>query len=359
MQGETRSYEQLYREVSPSVVSIYTRPPDAGGPPRGAGSGFVYDSSHLVTNAHVVDGIDEVEVRFSENDWRTGDVVGVDEYTDLAAVRVPDLPEYANPLEVATESPVPGVRVAALGNPMGLDGTLTTGIVSGVNRSMRVGPSTTIPDTVQTDAAINPGNSGGPLVTVEGSVVGVNRARSGDNIGFAISPAITTRVVPDLVTKGHYRHSSLDIRTIDVSPTVAEANGLSTPRGVLVVDVSLGPASAALVGARKTKTVRGRAVPVGGDVIVGIGGRAIDSHEELLGYLMTETRPGEEIEIDLVRDGTRITERVTLGERPRPRSRSRPDTNRRRGRRGRGRRGPRGHGPSRGPGGRGTDIPVR
>ena len=231
MLGDTNSYERLYREVSPSVVSIYTRPPDAGGPPRGAESGFVYDWSHLVTNAHVVDGIDVVEIRFSEGDWRTGDVVGIDEYTDLAAVRVTDLPAYATPLEVATESPEPGTPVAALGNPMGLDGTITTGIVSGVNRSMRVGPSTTIPDTVQTDAAINPGNSGGPLVTLDGSVVGVNRARSGDNIGFAISPAITARVVADLVVNGDYHHSSLDIRTVDVSPPSPRRTASRLPVG--------------------------------------------------------------------------------------------------------------------------------
>lgn len=332
MSADTRSYEQLYREVIPSVVSIYTRPPDAGGPPRGAGSGFVYDATHLVTNAHVVGGIEEVEIRFSEGDWRTGKVVGRDEYTDLAVVRVSGLPAYASRLVIAAECPEPGTDVAALGNPMGLDGTITTGIVSGVNRSMRIGASTTIPDTVQTDAAINPGNSGGPLVTLDGAVVGVNRARSGDNIGFAISPAITARVVADLV---------------------AEANELATPRGVLVIDVSLGPASAALVGASETKTVRGREVPVGGDVIVGIDSTKIDSHEELLRYLMIETRPGEEIEIDIVRDGVRRTERVTLGERPRPRRRSRTRASGRR--RGRDRSPDR----RRGRGGRGTDIPLR
>lgn len=346
MPANTWSYERLYREVIPSVVSIYTRPPDAGGPPRGAGSGFVYDTTHIVTNAHVVDGTDEVEIRFSEGDWRTGEVVGADHYTDLATVYVTDLPEYASRLEIAMESPEPGTEVAALGNPMGLDGTITIGIVSGVNRSMRIGPSTTIPDTVQTDAAINPGNSGGPLVTLDGTVVGVNRARSGDNIGFAISPTITARVVADLVTEGRYRHSYLDIRTVDVSPTVAEANGLQTSRGVLVVDVSLGPASAALIGATDSTIIRGREVPIGGDVIIGVGEFEIDSHEELLRYLMTETRPTEEIEIALIRDGVRHTETITLGERPPPRSRSRAQGRRRRDhRRSRGR--------------HGTDIPLR
>ncbi|WP_224336995.1 S1C family serine protease [Haloprofundus halobius] len=318
-------YERLYEEVIPSVVSVYV----AGrGPMGGAGSGFVYDRNHVVTNEHVVRGGDGVELRFSDGQWREGEVVGVDAYTDLAVVRVESLPETAVPLPVATENPKPGRPVAALGNPMGLDGSISVGIVSGSNRSMPTSGGFAIPDVVQTDAPINPGNSGGPLVALNGrgdgdspklsyEVVGVNRAKQGDNIGFAVSPAIVSQVVPGLVDDGFYRHSYLRTRTLDVTPTVARANRLDDPRGVLVVDVAAGPTGGdALRGSRYSRTVRGREVPVGGDVIVGSNGRTVNSHEQLMHYLITETRPGEPVDIDVLRDGEEATLSVILGERP-------------------------------------------
>ncbi|MFH5797201.1 S1C family serine protease [Haladaptatus sp. CMAA 1911] len=352
--GEQLTYEQLYSETIPSVVSVYVTPRNANGPTRvGAGSGFIYgpdgdeavnegetmsggetrsgtgatsegeaisparvENGYVVTNGHVVGTAKEVELRFSDGDWRTGRVVGRDEGTDLAVVEVADLPAYATPLPVAEDAPEPGQRVVALGNPMGLDGTITRGIVSGTNRSLPTENGFAIPDTVQTDAAINPGNSGGPLVTLDGEVVGVNRARQGDGIGFAISGAIVSRVVPHLIETGYYRHPFLKISTVDVSPLVAEANELAETRGVLVVDVRLGPASGALVGCESVRTLRGRDVPVGGDVIVGLDGVAVRSHEELMRHLLIETRPGERIEVELIRDGRRLTETVVLGERP-------------------------------------------
>ena len=371
-------YEALYRDVLPSVVSIYAASP--GRPATGgAGSGFVVDvAGHVLTNQHVVGHAEEVEVRFSRGDWRVADVVGTDAYTDLAVVRVDDRPAYASPLAVAAENPSPGRPVAALGNPLGLDGSITAGIVSGANRSMATERGFAIPDVVQTDAAINPGNSGGPLVAVGDSdalgegvdgvrdrndgvgdgdvdledgnvgvwdrsddvgdrndgleageeggvagyeVVGVNRAKQGDNIGFAVSPEIVGRVVPSLVESGEYRHSYLRIRTIDVTPTIAEANDLAEPRGVLVVDVH--PSVRELYGCGEERRVRGRPVPVGGDVIVGIDGNELRSHEELMRHLITETSPGASVTIDLLRDGQPHRVEVELAERPAPKRRSR------------------------------------
>jgi S1-C subfamily serine protease len=312
-------YEKLYRDVIPSVVSLYV---GRGAPGVGAGSGFAYDDGHVLTNHHVVEGADEVELRFADGGWAVGDVVGTDVYTDLAVVSVDDLPDSAAPLRIAPENPVPGRPVAALGNPLGLDGSITAGIVSGTNRSMPTSGGFAIPDVVQTDAPINPGNSGGPLVAVSPDgyeVVGVNRARQGDNIGFAVSPRIVTRVVPSLVARGRYPHSYLRARTLDVTPTVADANGLDEPRGVLVVDVGDGPrAGDALRGTRDVRTVRGQRIPVGGDVIVGIEGNEIRSHEELMRYLITETHPGEPVEIDILRNGSQTTLTVALDERPEP-----------------------------------------
>ncbi|AUV81359.1 serine protease [Salinigranum rubrum] len=332
-------YERLYRDTIPSVVSVYV---GRGAPARGAGSGFVYgfadeatsesgeQDGYVVTNDHVVTDATDVEVRFADGQWRTGRVVGRDSYTDLAVVRVPDLPTTARPLPVATENPQPGRPVAALGNPLGLDGSISAGIVSGSNRSMRTSSGFAIPDVVQTDAPINPGNSGGPLVAlVVGAeddalepayeVVGVNRARQGDNIGFAVSPVIVSRVVPSLVEEGRYRHSYLRTRTLDVTPTIAAANDLDEPRGVLVVDVATGPtAGDRLRRSTETRTLHGQRVPVGGDVIVGINGHEIHTHEELMRYLITETRPHEPVGVDIVRGGTPQTLEVVLGERPDP-----------------------------------------
>jgi S1-C subfamily serine protease len=392
-------YERLYRDTIPSVVSIYV---GRRAPAMGAGSGFVYDvmagaDGYVVTNDHVVADATDVEVRFADGQWRTGRVVGRDAYTDLAVVRIPDLPAAARPLPVAADNPTPGRPVAALGNPLGLDGSITAGIVSGANRSMPTSSGFAIPDVVQTDAPINPGNSGGPLVALslatdaetdddgegghdatasdgghdatagEGDhdatasdgghettaddrhgpdvdgrhvhdsdgddssegvedhdapayeVVGVNRARQGDNIGFAVSPAIVTRVVPSLIEEGRYRHSYLRTRTLDVTPTVAEANGLDEPRGVLVVDVATGPtAGDRFRRSTGVRTVRGQRVPTGGDVIVGLNGRELRSHEELMRYLITETRPREPVDVDVVRDGEPRTLSVVLGERPDP-----------------------------------------
>jgi S1-C subfamily serine protease len=384
-------YERLYQDVIPSVVSLYV---GRESPATGAGSGFVYDERHVLTNAHVVGGDEEVELRLSDGSWRVGRVVGADRYTDLAVVEVADLPDAARPLPVAAANPSPGRPVAALGNPLGLDGSITAGIVSGANRSMSTPGGFAIPDVVQTDAPINPGNSGGPLVAVVGGagvgegtdgtddadgpdrgstgdgasryeVVGVNRAKQGDNIGFAVSPEIVRRVVPDLIERGRYRHSYLRTRTLDVTPSVAEANGLDRARGVLVVDADTRRTTGdELRGADRTRTVRGREIPVGGDVIVGIDGTELHSHEGLMRHLITGTRPGETVALDVIRDGRERALSIVLDERPDPESRSRGGRSRRRDRRGRSRRGGAGErdapdDPDDRDGDGGTPIPIR
>jgi len=329
--------KQLYEQTIPSVVSVYVA--DGGPTSRqrgGAGSGFVYDDSHVVTNQHVVGDTDYVELRFHDGEWRTRAVVGCDRYTDLAVVHVSDFPDGAAPLPVAETNPDPGERVAAIGNPMGLDGTITVGYVSGTNRSNPTGTGFTIPETIQTDAAVNPGNSGGPLLTLDGTVVGVNRAKGGDSIGFAIAPVIVNRVVPELVAEGSFAAAYLNVRTIDVSPTVAEANSLDDTGGVLVVDAGR-ESDRTLRGCDRALRVRGREVPTGGDVVVGVADRTVRSTEELTSYLLTEAAPGDSVELTIRRGEATFVDSVTLGERPRPGSRSQSS--------GRGRRGPRRRGP--------------
>ncbi|WP_440991304.1 S1C family serine protease [Haloarchaeobius baliensis] len=326
MSEDTR-IQQLYRQVIPSVVSVYVTSERDRSRQGGAGSGFVYDDDgYVITNQHVVGESDFVELRFHDGQWRTGAVVGTDPYTDLAVVHVTDLPADAAPLPIAGSNPTPGEHVAAIGNPMGLDGTITVGYVSGTNRSNPTGSGFALPETIQTDAAINPGNSGGPLLRLDGTVVGVNRAKAGENIGFAIGPAIVRRVVPALVADGRFRPAYLNVRTIDVSPTVAEANGLDAPSGVLVVDAGDTSPDAAddefrLRGCDGSVHVRGREIPTGGDVIVGIDGRPVRSTEELTSYLLTRAAPDETAELTVRREGTELTASVTLGERPEPASR--------------------------------------
>jgi S1-C subfamily serine protease len=256
--------------------------------------------------------------------------VGTDAYTDLAVVELSDPPADAAPLPVATRDPVPGQPVAALGSPFGLEGSITVGVVSGVDRSMPTERGFTIPATVQTDAAVNPGNSGGPLVALDGpaargsgeveaTVVGVNvaRARAGDNVGFAISPRIVRRVVPSLIAEGKYDHSFVGIRTAPVTPAVAEANDLPDTTGVLVVDVLAdGPTDGTLQPADETATIDGEEVPAGGDVIVALNGRPVRTNEDLGRILMLHTSPGDEVTFTVYRNGTRQQVTMTLAERP-------------------------------------------
>ncbi|MFC7045796.1 S1C family serine protease [Halobacteriaceae archaeon GCM10025711] len=314
--GGNATYASLYERSIDSVVSL--RVSTSAGPSQG--SGFVYDDQdHVVTNEHVVAGADEVEVRFQRGDWRTGTVVGTDVYTDLAVVEVDDPPSYAEPLPVADGHPVTGQPVAALGSPFGLEGSITSGIVSGANRSMATAQGFSIPATVQTDAPINPGNSGGPLVSLDGTVVGVNRAKEGDNVGFAISASVVNRVVPELVADGEYRHTFVGVRTLPVTPMVAEGNGLETPEGVLVVDVlEDGPSTGTLQPSDGEAQVDGNRVPTGGDVIVAVDGTPVATNEDLSRHLLLHTKPGDTVAFTVVRDGERTNVSVTLDERPQP-----------------------------------------
>lgn len=311
--AETPSdYTALYEETIDSVVKLRVTTPTTSS----QGSGFIYDDSHVVTNEHVVQDADTVLVQFSNGEWREGRVIGTDVYTDLAVVRVEGMPASAERLPVATDTPKPGERVAALGSPFGLEGTITQGIVSGVNRSMRVEGGFSIPDTVQTDAPINPGNSGGPLVSTEGTVVGVNRAKEGDNIGFAISAAVVNRVVPALIQDGSFEHSYIGIQTLPVTPQIAEANDLDEARGLAVVQtVNDTPAADTFRTGELATTDTGHSVS-GADIIVAVDDRPIQSNQDLSRYLLLHTDPGETVEFTVIRDGERQTVTLELIERP-------------------------------------------
>jgi len=302
-------FTKLYDQTADSVVKIQTGSPATGS----QGSGFLYDGSYVVTNEHVVGETEGVTVQFSDGVWRSGTVVGTDVYTDLAVIQVESVPAGTSPLPVADRLPREGQFVAAIGSPFGLQGSITHGIVSGVNRSMDVEGGFSIPDTVQTDAPVNPGNSGGPLVSMDGEVVGVNRAKSGDNVGFAISAHVVDRIVPELIRDGEADHSYVGIRSIPVTPSIADANDMERATGIAVVDVlENGPAD----GHLRAGSVSSEEPLSGADVIVRIDDTPVRTHEDLSRYLLLHTAPGETVTFTVVRDGARMPVDVELGERP-------------------------------------------
>lgn len=314
--AEALDTEALYEETIDSVVTVYVVTENGSS----SGSGFVYDSEgHLVTNHHVIDGATTVEVKFgSRGEWRKATVVGQDPRSDLAVLSVDGLPNGAEPLSLADRQPPQGSAVAAVGSPLRLEGTITTGVVSGVDRSLRLPSGPLVPDVIQTDAAINPGNSGGPLIGANGRVLGVNTARAStaDNIGFTVSAAMVERVVPSLIADGSYTHPDLGVETRTVVPAIATANNLSETSGAAIVSVDReGPATGLLGGPSRAETVDGQRVPVGGDVIIAVDGTRIETDHDLLRYIALETEPGERVSVEVVRDGERQTIEVRLGKR--------------------------------------------
>ncbi len=322
------TYTDVYRQTIDSVVLIRVYADSRGR--VGEGSGFVYDDRYIVTNEHVVTDtrgtvlepgtvFDDIRVQFTDGQWRTAEVVGTDAYSDIAVLDVPDVPDSATPLSLIESEIAIGQPVIAIGNPLGYTGSMTTGVVSGVDRSLPARNNFRIPDAIQTDAPVNPGNSGGPLVTLDGEVAGVINSGGGDNIGFAISAALADRVAPSLIRTGDYQHSFMGVGLTSVTPLIAEAEGLSAADGVYIDNVRPdSPSSGVLQGSTGSTTIDGVRVPTGGDVVVSMGGQDIRSQEVLSTYLALVTSPGDTIPVEVIRDGSRTTVQLTLGERPEP-----------------------------------------
>ncbi len=309
--------ETLYDETIDSVVTVYV----TGDRGSSSGSGFVYDDEgHLLTNHHVIDGADVVEIRFgTRGEWRRATVVGTDPRSDLAVLGIDNPPTTARPLTMADSQPRQGTDAVAIGSPLRLEGTITIGTVSGLDRSLRLPSGPLVPDVIQTDAAINPGNSGGPLLAANGEVLGVNTARAStaDNIGFAVSAAMVERVAPRLIETGEYTHPYLGVESRTVVPAIATANDLESISGAAITNLDRdGPAAGRLRGPQRVETVDGQRVPAGGDIIVGIDEMAIENDHDLLRYIALETDPDQTVAVAVVRDGESRTQEVTLGERP-------------------------------------------
>ncbi|QGN06706.1 PDZ domain-containing protein [Halorhabdus sp. CBA1104] len=309
----TARFSEVYQAVRDSVVQI--RVLTASG--ESAGSGFIYDESHLVTNEHVVADAQDLFVRYRTTGWRDAEVVGTDVYSDLAVLRVDDHPDAAQPLPLVEADPAVGTEVIAIGNPFGLSGTVSSGIVSGVDRTLSAPNNFNIPDAIQTDAPVNPGNSGGPLVDLRGQVVGVISAGGGDNIGLAISAPLARQVIPDLIATGSYEHPYLGIGLQNVTPELAAANDMPEATGVYVTRVVTdGPADGVLRGSTGREYVYGQSVPVGGDVILRVAGQPVPTSDALASVLALGTQPGEPAELRIWRDGSEQSVEVDIGVRP-------------------------------------------
>ncbi|MFL7868110.1 MAG: trypsin-like peptidase domain-containing protein [Anaerolineales bacterium] len=347
--------ENIYSTVSPSVVNIHVVQKVAnngtvtsqipGFPffniPQGQqqapqqyqsalGSGFIWDQNgDIVTNNHVVSGADTIEVTFSDGTIVPATLVGADPDSDLAVIKVDVAANKLHPVQMANSDAVKvGELAIAIGEPFGLEGTMTTGIISAVGRSLPANENSTqsytIPDVIQTDAPINPGNSGGVLVDAQGQVIGVTSAiesPSGSNagIGFAIPSTIVNRVIPALIKDGKYVHTWLGISGTNLIPELATAMNLdASQRGALVEEIMPNsPAEqAGLQGSNKQVTIQGQNAMVGGDVITAIDNQPVLQMDDLIAYLADSTTVGQKVTLTILRDGKQKTLDVTLAARP-------------------------------------------
>lgn len=295
---------------------------------QGGGSGFVWDEEgHIITNHHVVDGATAIEVIFADDTRIPAELVGSDPDADVAVIKVDPSAASLQPIAIGdSEALEVGQLAIAIGNPFGQDFTLTTGIVSGVGRTIRSGNTQfSIPEVIQTDAAINPGNSGGPLLNRQGEVIGINTqiiSQTGSNsgVGFAVPINIAKRIVPVIVEGDDFEYAWLGISGNSLTSEAAEFRSLDADfRGAVVAAVAEdGPAAeAGLQGRDQSLDEVSDAFRFSGDIITAINGDPINDMSDLITYLVKETRPGDVVELDVVHDdGSQETIEVTLGVRP-------------------------------------------
>ena len=327
---------EIYGEAAPGVVVITDTqteviPPTFFAPSQrrqvGAlGSGFVIDKQgDIVTNQHVVAGASSIRVGFSGGASYPAKIVGADPSTDIAVVRVHVSPSVLHPLVFDDSSAVAvGDSVYAIGNPFGLDRTMTAGIVSATGRDITAPDDLTIPNAIQTDAAINHGNSGGPLLDRLGHVVGVDAQIQGGTvdanvgIGFAIAGNTAKEVAAQLIAHGHATHPWLGVRVVTLDPALAQVVKGVPGKGVVIAKVVAGSpaAKAGLVAASRRVVVDGVSGVVGGDTIVAVDGRPVSTSAELADAIALH-QPGDRVSLEVVRGGTRRTVVVTLGDVPR------------------------------------------
>lgn len=314
----------IYKQTRGSAVLITVRTSSG----VVSGSGFVYDyEGRIITNYHVVEGAVEggITVTFVDGTIVPADIVGTDPYSDVAVIDVDLSASLLKPVRMGDSSSLlVGEWVIAVGNPFGLADTMTAGIVSALGRQMQAPHNYRIVDVIQTDAAINPGNSGGPLLNLDGEVIGMNTAIIGEvaqfsGVGFAVPSDTIAREAPFLISDGRYDHPWLGIEGFDLFPEIKEAMDLDeSTRGFLIVSVTTGgPADeAGLRGGDREVTIDGGTVTVGGDVIIGADVITMKDFNDLMVYIERNLRPGNPLNLRVLRDGVEMDVELILGTRP-------------------------------------------
>ncbi len=335
------SLPDLFTKVQKSVVQVTERDNSNELGSR-LGSGFVYDKDgHVITNYHVVtpgtNNNNELQVTFLDGNVYPADLVGVDQFADLAVIKVKNISsDKLAPLYLANSSSLRiGESVVAIGNPFGLSGSMTQGIVSGLGRLLPsnenqdnfagAGSSFSIPNIIQTDAAINPGNSGGPLIDTQGRVVGINTAIFSNTgvysgVGFAIPSNTISKVATSLIQNGSYHHPYIGIIGLSLTPDLSKQIGLNQTKGFLITSITKGsPADkSGLRAGSTTTTYNGRDVEVGGDIILKIDNREVSKIDDILAYLESQKHVGDKVHFTILRDNTIKELDLTLGDRPSP-----------------------------------------
>jgi S1-C subfamily serine protease len=324
--AQENAVASIYQQAGPSVVHVtsLTQVSDffrGVVPQEGTGSGFVYDTQgHIVTNNHVIAGAQQISVVLADGTVLPAKVTGADEYYDLAVIEVDPTKLKAAPLPLGDANSLQvGQDVLAIGNPFGLDRTLTSGIISALGRTIDSSSGSVIGNAIQTDAAINPGNSGGPLLNMRGQVIGVNAAiqsTSGGGsvgIGFAVPISTVKLVVPDLIAKGKFSHPSLGLQVAELGYEVAPASS-GPQNGLLIVQVDAnGPAAKAKLQAAKTQQSFFQTVYSGGDIITAINGQNLTTRDDLSLFLEQNTKAGDTVTVTIYRDGKSQDVKVTVG----------------------------------------------
>jgi putative serine protease PepD len=318
---------RIYKMASPAVANIVTRTVEYDFffnpvPVEGAGSGFLYDAQgHILTNYHVVQGAQTIEVTLGDQSRFNAKLLGADPRNDIALIKIDPKGRKLMPLPLGdSHNLLVGQRVLAIGNPFGFQSTLTTGVVSSLGRTVQTSESTFIDEAIQTDAAINRGNSGGPLLNSHGEVIGINSAifaptGTTAGIGFAIPINIARRAAEDLISKGRVSRATLGVEGRALWPGLAEALHLSVEKGILVERVNPGgpAAQAGVRGGTKSVLAGLQELRIGGDVLIAVNGKPITSQMDL-NLLLNRARPGETVTLTFIRDGQKMDVPVKLGE---------------------------------------------
>ena len=324
-ESKTLSLIDIFEKAEAGVVRVNTQRNQTETEPGGIGSGFVFDKKgHIITNAHVIEDSTKTVVTFLDGRSYNAQIIGVDEYTDIGVIKVNADLKLLHPLSLGNSSNLQvGEPITAIGNPFGLSGSMTSGIISQMGRLLPSNAGFSIPDVIQTDAAINPGNSGGPLLNMRGEIVGINTAiqsTTGEftGVGFAIPSQTVVKIVPTLISEGEYKHPWIGISGRDIDLDMANVLGLKDAIGFLIITVvEDSPASdAGLIGSDKTIEVEGREYPIGGDVIVSVDGIDVRKIDDILIHLQRVKIIGDEMVLEVLRDGRTTNITIVLQERP-------------------------------------------